>query len=101
MKNVKFLQLFKDFKMKKAEEIYSKAEFNFNLLKVSIDKVHDIKTSEKENTKKLMDDIYKKDSKFGFRINQVLTSLALIVIIASSLILIYHYKILSKKIYIK
>ena len=99
LKTQKFQRLIIDFKFKSAEECFNKADFNYELLKISIDKVIEEQKMKKEIEKQLEDEnkINKWKNKFdlsnlfSFKNKSSLYIISSILVFISFLIVIVNY----------
>jgi hypothetical protein len=98
MTNPKFQRLLMDFKLKSAEEVFTKAEFNNDVFMAAVDKVHEEQKIKKEISEKY--DTDRPDKKWQLNLNyktkRGLALLASLVTIISILIILVHLQF-SKK----
>jgi hypothetical protein len=99
MTNPKFQRLLMDYRLKSAEEIFTKAEFNNDVFMAAVEKVHEEQKIKKEITEK-----YDKDRpdkrwqlNFNFKTKKGLAVMTSLVIFISIIIIFVHLQLNSKK----
>ena len=103
LKTQKFQRLLLDFKLKSAEETFNKGDFNYELLKISIDKVIEEQKMKREIEKQIEDENkvnkWKKkfdlSNLFSFKNKSSLYIFSSIVVFVSFLIILMHYLVFA------
>jgi hypothetical protein len=96
LNNTNFQKILFDLKMKKAEEIYSQANFNFELLTKCMESVLEEKKMKREIAKKLNNE-ENSWMKFDFKSKHSYIKLFSLVFVMAILLIYFHFLLFSNK----